>query len=417
MINELDYVTFDLFQNFLQQFRLLSLHEYQSKNLLKKYGCCVQQYILAKSREEGEKLLNFETGSSYVVKAQVLVGGRGKGRFIGGRKDLGGVFFTKDKNAALQAIDEMIGKRLVTKQTDDNGVLVKKVMVAKGIEFSRETYLAILLDQEFNGPVIISSSIGGVGIEELAESNPGCIHKEPVNILNGVTAEQCKRIAANLKFKGKTADLVAVQIQSLYQLFVNTDATQIEINPFAEGLDGSVCCLDAKLTFDDSAAFRQKEIFALVDESFEDKRELEAKRHNLNYVSMEGNIACLVNGAGLAMATMDIIKLYGGSPANFLDVGGSVQEEQVSAAINIFSSDPKIKAILVNIFGGIVNCATIAKGVINACKKISLKVPLIVRLEGTNVDHARDLLNKSNLPIIAAEDLDDAAKIAVNSVS
>lgn len=400
----------------LQQTRQLNIQEYQSKELLGKYGCSIQRFIVADSKKDAEEKMKDFDRSEYVVKAQILAGGRGKGRFIDGRKDFGGVFITKSKQEALNAIGDMIGHRLVTKQTGKAGILVKKVMIAEGVKIARETYLAILMDREFSGPVVVASPAGGVDIETVAKTKPHLLFKEPIDISIGMTEEQAMKIAKNLGFSGEVAGKAAAEIRHLYDLFIAVDATQVEINPFVETKDGSAYCVDAKLNFDDSARFRQKEIFAMEEESSVDERELEARKYNLNYISLDGNIACLVNGAGLAMATMDIIKLYGGDPANFLDVGGGVTEESVSAAFRIITSDPKVKAILVNIFGGIVNCTTIANGLINAFKKIELKMPLVVRLEGTSVEEARDLLEKSGLPFITATTLDNAAEKVVKSL-
>ncbi|KAE9417531.1 hypothetical protein Angca_006825, partial [Angiostrongylus cantonensis] len=405
------------------QIRFLNLQEHQSKELLNRHGCSVQKFIVAASKQEAEEKMKVlgamfvsficDGNIEYVVKAQILAGGRGKGRFVNGRSDLGGVFITTNRSEALKSVDEMVGKNLVTKQTSRDGVKVRKVMIAEGVPIKRETYVAILMDQKSNGPVVVVSPAGGVDIEEVAAVTPDLIFKVPVDINVGITDAQTLMIAKNLKFSGHLATTAAKEIKRLYDLFIDVDATQIEINPFAETEDGRVFCIDAKMNFDDSAAFRQKEVFAMEDWSEQDSRELEAHKHRLNYVGLKGNIACLVNGAGLAMATMDIIKLKGGEPANFLDVGGSVTEEQVFHAFRIITSDPRVKCVLVNIFGGIVNCATIANGVVSACRKISLEVPLVVRLEGTNVGEARHILQNSGLPIITANNLSDAAEKAV----
>ncbi|VDM61883.1 unnamed protein product [Angiostrongylus costaricensis] len=368
-----------------RQIRFLNLQEHQSKELLNRHGCSVQKFIVVASKI----FISFicDGNIEYVVKAQILAGGRGKGRFINGRSDFSGVFITTNRSEALKSVGEMVGKNLVTKQTSRDGVKVKKVMIAEGVPIKRETYVAVLMDQESNGPVVVVSPAGGVDIEEVAAVTPDLIFKVPVDINVGITDVQTLMIAKNLKFNGHLATTAAKEIKRLYDLFIAVDATQIEINPFAETEDGRVFCIDAKMNFDDSAAFRQKEVFAMEDWSEQDSRELEAHKHRLNYIGMEGNIACLVNGAGLAMATMDIIKLKGGEPANFLDVGGSVTEEQVFHAFRIITSDIRAKCVLVNIFGGIVNCATIANGVVSACRKISLEVPLVVRLEdiSTNI--------------------------------
>ena len=320
------------------------------------------------------------------------------------------------KKLALDAVGKMVGQRLVTKQTDKSGVLVNKVMVAESVPIKRETYVAILMDRDSNGPVIVCSPAGGVDIEEVAEKTPNLLLKVPIDITSGIRDADAKKVAKFLKFEGELEDAVVDQIKRLYDLFIEIDATQVEINPLVETDDKRVFFVDAKFNFDDSAAYRQKDIFAMDNHEGEDPREIEAKKYHLNYIQMDGNIACLVNGAGLAMATMDIIKHFGGSPANFLDVGGSVTEDQVFHAFKIISSDSNVKGILVNIFGGIVNCATIANGLIKACERIKLQVPLVVRLEGTNVDAAKKLLNESGLPIITASDLEQAAQKAVSAI-
>ncbi|MFH4978352.1 hypothetical protein AB6A40_005061 [Gnathostoma spinigerum] len=398
-----------------QQFRWLNLHEYQSKSLLEKHGCSIQQFIVASSPSDAcESLRQFDR-SEYVVKSQILAGGRGKGHFIGGDPSFSGIFISTDKNLVLDAVKKMLGQTLVTKQTGKKGVVVEKVMIAESVKIVRETYLAFLMDRDFSGPVAVASPAGGMDIETIAKSKPELIFKEPIDIEQGISTEQSLKIARNLEFKGDLLDKAAVEIRHLYDLFIAIDATQVEINPLAETLDGRVICVDAKLNFDDSAAFRQEEIFAMGTSSAEDVRELEAQKYGLNYIGMDGDIACLVNGAGLAMATMDLIKLRGGEPANFLDVGGGVTEEQIAKAFQLLISDPKVKSVLINIFGGIVNCLTVATGIINAFKESRINLPVIVRLEGTNVKEARKLLEDSGLPIISAFNFEDAAQRAVDA--
>jgi len=394
--------------------RCLNLHEYQSKQLMADGGVTVQRFKVADTPAQARDISGSVKYEEFVVKAQVLAGGRGKGTFNSGLH--GGVKLTKDPAQVVEFVEKMLGYRLVTKQTAKDGVLVNKVMIAEAMDIKRETYLAILMDRAHNGPVIVASPAGGVDIEEVAEKTPELIFKEPVDIEKGINKDQAMKIAKNLQFEGRLQGDAAEQIVKLYNLFRKVDATMVEINPFGETPDGKVVCFDAKINFDDNAQFRQKEIFEQEDHAESDPREVEAARFNLNYIGMDGNIACLVNGAGLAMATMDIIKLHGGNPANFLDVGGNVKEDQVTEAFRILTQDPNVKAILVNVFGGIVNCATIANGIIAACKTISLKVPLVVRLEGTNVDAAKEVLANSGLPIQAATDLDDAAIKAVASL-
>lgn len=326
------------------------------------------------------------------------------------------MFYITSRGEVIPLVEKMVGAKLITKQTPKDGILVKKVMVADSINISRETYISIVMDREHNGPVLIASPAGGMDIEAVAEETPEKIKTMPISVTDGITREQAVDVARFLEFKGSLVEKAASEIEKLYKLFLKVDATQIEINPLAETDDGRVISVDAKLNFDDNAEFRQKEIFAMDVHEDTDPKEVEASKYNLNYIAMEGNIGCLVNGAGLAMATMDIIKLNGGSPANFLDVGGNVKEDQVLKAFQILTSDHNVKAILVNVFGGIVNCATIANGIVNATKTIGLKVPLVVRLEGTNVDAAKKILKESGLKIDSAQDLDEAAKKAVKAL-
>jgi len=394
--------------------RNLNLLEYQSKGLLQNYDVTVQKFRVASTAEEAVKIPQDFPCKEYVIKAQVLAGGRGKGHFDNGFK--GGVHLTKDPNKVPELVTSMVGNRLITKQTPPEGIPVSKVMVAEAIDIVRETYFCILMDREYNGPVIVASPDGGVDIEEVAEKTPERIMKMPVDIKTGLTDEAAGKVAAFLGFEGDLQSQCAEQIKRLYQMFLKVDCLQLEVNPLAETPEGIIYTADAKLGFDDNAQFRQKDIFDMEDTTESDPREVEAASWNLNYVQMDGNIGCLVNGAGLAMATMDIIKYYGGEPANFLDVGGSVQEHQVREAFRIISEDDKVKAILVNVFGGIVDCATIANGVVNACRSIDLKIPLVVRLEGTNVDNAKKVLADSGLPILSATDPDDAAQKAVKSL-
>lgn len=311
----------------------------------------------------------------------------------------------------LHLADRMLGNNLITKQTPPAGCPVHKVMVARSVNIVRETYLCIVMDRSSNGPVLVASPDGGMDIEAVAEQTPDRLLRLPIDIEAGLSGSDARHVARFLEFRDAAlVERAAAEILKLWHLFVAVDAVQIEINPLAETDDGHVIAVDAKLQFDDNAQFRQRAIFALDDASEADPREVEAAKYDLNYVAMDGNIGCLVNGAGLAMATMDIIKLHGSSPANFLDVGGNVNEEQVLRAFQILVADPKVQGILVNVFGGIVNCATIANGVVNACKQMLLRVPLVVRLEGTNVVEARRILAESGLAIEAAGDLDDAAQ-------
>eukprot|EP01102_Stenamoeba_stenopodia_P004775 TRINITY_DN1513_c0_g2_i1.p1 TRINITY_DN1513_c0_g2~~TRINITY_DN1513_c0_g2_i1.p1 ORF type:complete len:423 (+),score=150.99 TRINITY_DN1513_c0_g2_i1:122-1390(+) len=397
------------------QARFLNLHEFQSKELMNKFGVNTQRWALATTAEEAKSAAINLKAKELVLKAQIHAGGRGKGTFSSGLK--GGVQLSTDPAEIEKYAKQMLGYKLVTKQTPPEGVLVSKLMVAESLNFDRELYLAILMDRASNGPVLVASPKGGMDIEQVAEEDPNAIFKRPIDISKGITKEDTKYIAEKLGFGSKNIAKAQEQIERLYNLFIKSDATQVEINPFVETKEGDVYCVDAKINFDDNASFRQKDIFNYRDIAEEDPREVAASKFNLNYIGMDGTIGCMVNGAGLAMATMDIIKLYGGEPANFLDVGGGANEQQVKEAFKIITADPKVKGLLVNIFGGIMKCDTIAQGIINAAKEIKLSIPLVVRLEGTNVDIGKKLLKESGLPIITADNLDDAAQKAVKSIS
>ncbi|XP_061195338.1 succinate--CoA ligase [GDP-forming] subunit beta, mitochondrial-like [Saccostrea echinata] len=400
---------------FCVSIRCLSLQEYQSKKLMLDNGINVQKFVVCSSAEEAKTAAKKLEVDEYVIKAQILAGGRGKGVFSNGFK--GGVHLTKNPGEVEGLVTSMLGHKLKTKQTTGDGVKVSKVMVAEALDLARETYFAIVLDRSFAGPVIIGSKHGGMDIEETAATDPGSIIKEPVDIMTSVTERQCLSVAEKLGFQGSNLQTAADQIRRLYELFVKVDATQVEINPFGETPDGRVVCFDAKINFDDNAAFRQKEVFAMDDMAETDPREIEASRLKLNYIALEGSIGCLVNGAGLAMATMDIIKLHGGEPANFLDVGGGVSEQQVHDAFFLLMGDSHVKTILVNIFGGIVNCATVATGIIKASKKLHLELPLVVRLEGNNVEEAKKILAESGMKITVADGFNDAARLSVESAA
>ncbi|XP_068759085.1 succinate--CoA ligase [GDP-forming] subunit beta, mitochondrial-like [Montipora capricornis] len=397
------------------QTRWLNLQEYQSKTLMLDNGLHVQRFKVTDNAKDAVQIAKELDAKEFVVKAQILAGGRGKGSFSSGLKS--GVHVTQDVNKVGELIEKMVGYNLTTPQTLPDGVLVKKVMVAESYDIARETYLAILMDRIFQGPVIVASPKGGVDIEEVAKDTPEHIHKVAVDIFKGIQHEDALYLAEKLEFKGPLLEEAAEQIKLLYKLFLKVDATQVEINPFGETPDGKVVCFDAKFNFDDSAKFRQQEVFAMDDQSESDPREVEAGKYALNYISLDGNIACLVNGAGLAMATMDIIKLHGGAPANFLDLGGGVQEEGVFQAFNIVVKDPRVKSILVNIFGGIVDCSIIANGITSAYERLNVKVPVIVRLEGRNVERAKHILTESGMPLFLADDMDDAARKAVISLT
>jgi succinyl-CoA synthetase beta subunit len=317
--------------------------------------------------------------------------------------------------------EKMLGSNLVTAQTGPEGQLCQKVLINEGITIHKEMYFAIVMDREHGGPCMIGSKYGGMDIEEVAHKTPDEIHVEPISIVKGIRAEQTENMAKKLGLTGPLVKEASEQMQNLYKLMLGSDATQVEINPFAVGSvpggeQNRIFCVDAKLNFDDNAQFRQKSIFDLRDASMEDARDVAAADVGLNFIGLDGNIGCLVNGAGLAMATMDIIKLKGGAPANFLDVGGGATAKQVTEALKIITSDKQVKAILVNIFGGIMKCDTIAQGIIEGAKNVNLSIPLVVRLEGTNVEKGKELLRNSDIKIITADNLDDAAQKAVKSI-
>jgi succinyl-CoA synthetase beta subunit len=405
---------------FTQQ-RYLNIQEYHAKELLAKFGVPHQRGIVVteveKARAATEKVQHDFNTKNFIVKAQVLAGGRGKGTFLENGFQ-GGVKFVKSKDEVPAIVAKMLGNTLVTKQTTKEGINVSKVFIAECLDFKRELYFAILLDRASEGPVIVASQQGGVDIETVAEKDPNAIYKLPINVTTGPDVTALKDLAMKLGYTGSTIDEAVDAMQKLYKLFSETDCTLVEINPFVETLDGKVACVDAKINIDDNAEFRRKDLFARMrDFSEEDPREVEASKFGLNYVGLDGNIGCMVNGAGLAMATMDIIKLYGGLPANFLDVGGGASADQVKQAFRILTSDRRVQAILVNIFGGIMRCDVIARGIIDAAKDIELKIPLIVRLEGTNVKEGKKLLEESGIRVVTADDLDDAAQKAVKSLT
>ncbi|XP_045760471.1 succinate--CoA ligase [GDP-forming] subunit beta, mitochondrial [Maniola jurtina] len=390
--------------------RNLNLQEYHSKDLLRKHQVSIQNFRLLDSNLNPNSLSDFKA-DEYVVKAQILAGGRGKGHFNNGFK--GGVHLTKNPNEILSLAKNMIGHKLITKQTPKEGILVDKVMVAESVNIVRETYLSIIMERTYNGAALVASPAGGMDIEAVAEKTPHLLKTVPIDIHEGITDKMAKEVAEFLEFKGPLVNKCAEEIKKLWQLFLKVDATQLEINPLVETDDGRVVAVDAKINFDDNAQFRQKDIFALDDTSGIDPREKEAAELNLTYIDMDGSIGCMVNGAGLAMATMDLIMLSGGRPANFLDLGGGVGQSQVSAALRILESDPKVKAIFVNVFAGIVNCATVAKGIVAACKETPPKHPLVIRLAGTNAAQAKTILEESGLPFKIINDADEAAKTAV----
>src|ERR1700722_7199757 len=389
----------------------MNIHEYQAKELFQRFGVASPKGLPADTSEEAEKAAAALKTSHLVVKAQIHAGGRGKGVFKNGFK--GGVKLCSSPAEAREIAQNMLGHYLVTNQTGPDGRLVRKVMVAESVDIQREVYFAILMDRESSAPVVVVSTEGGVDIEAVAEKSPVKIYRETLHPLIGMQPFTALKLARYLEFSGDQLKAAAKLIMNVYRLFSSLDCSLVEINPLALTKNNEVLALDAKFNFDDNALYRHPEIVAMRDENEEDPREVEASKFSLNYIGLDGDIACLVNGAGLAMATMDIIKYAGGRPANFLDVGGGASEQQVTEAFKILISDKNVRAILVNIFGGIMRCDVIAQGIINAVKAVTLPVPLVVRLEGTNVDQGKKLLTESKLPIRAAADLGEAAKQVV----
>ena len=369
--------------------------------------------IAAQTVDEAVAAANKIGDDQVVIKSQILAGGRGLGTFTNGMK--GGVHIIDTKDVGDYA-SKMLGGTLVTKQSGPAGKPVNTILLAKKMNLAKEFYFSILLDRASGGPVMVACSQGGTSIEDLAESNPELIIKVPVNILTGPTEEDIAKVIEGLGASGDKA-AAGEQIRALYNLFVDKDCTMVEVNPLAEDVDGNLIAADAKIGFDDNAAFRQKPIHDQRDHSQEDPREVAAAKWDLNYIGLDGDIGCMVNGAGLAMSTMDIVQLKGGSPANFLDVGGGAKVEQIKAAFDIITSDPAVKAILVNIFGGIMKCDIIAEGIVQASKELELKVPVVVRLEGTNVEEGKKIIQESGLDFITASDLDDAAEKAVAAIA
>jgi len=396
------------------QVRFLNLHEYQSAKIMENGGVNVPFGIAAHTVEEAVAAAKEIGDEEVVIKSQILAGGRGLGSFITGNQLQGGVHIIPTSEVEKFA-SEMIGGTLVTKQSGPAGKPVNTVLLAKKMQLKREFYFAIMMDRASQGPMIIACSEGGTSIEDLAESNPEMIIKVPVNLQEGITDAQIQTVVEGLTVSGDKAK-AGEQIRALYELFVAKDCTMVEVNPLAEDADGNLIAADAKIGFDDNAAFRQKDVFAQRDESQEDPREVAASAYDLNYIGLDGAIGCMVNGAGLAMATMDIVGMHGGTPANFLDVGGSATTEQIEAAFKIITEDPAVKCILVNIFGGIMRCDVIAEGIVSASKTLDLKIPVVVRLEGTNVTEGKQILKDSGLALITADDLDDAAKKAVAAI-
>jgi succinyl-CoA synthetase beta subunit len=393
----------------------MNIHEYQAKELLKKFDVATTRGRVASTLDEAEQIARELGDIDIVVKAQIHAGGRGKGKFTNGFK--GGVHVLKTPAEVRDVAAKMLGQILVTHQTGPAGRQVNKVLVAESADIAREIYFAVLLDRATAAPVIVASTEGGVEIEAVAAKSPEKIIREPINPLAGLQPFQTRKLATQLGFESSQLKSASKLFEGLYRTFIAYDCSMVEVNPLVVTKKGDVLALDAKFNFDDNAIYRHPDVAALRDIAEEDPREVEASKHGLNYIGLDGNIACLVNGAGLAMATMDIIKFYGGEPANFLDVGGGATEEQVTEAFKILIADKKVKAILVNIFGGIMKCDIIAQGIINAAKTLKLSVPLVVRLEGTNVEAGKKLIADSGLAVIAADDLADAAQKAVEAAA
>jgi succinyl-CoA synthetase beta subunit len=403
----------------------MNIHEYQAKSLLKQYGVTIQEGIMAESPEkavEAAKKLSMETGTKiWVVKAQIHAGGRGKGKIEG--IDQRGVAVAKSPEDVQRIATNLLGGKLITIQTGAAGKIVNKVLVAADVYYPgeseiKELYFSILLDRAKERNVIMYSTEGGMDIEHVAETTPHLIFKEWVDPALGLQAFQCRRIAFNLGLSGNAFKEMVAFTAKVYQAFVQSDASLLEINPLLKTSDNKMLAVDCKLTMDDNALYRHDEIFAMRDISEEDPTEVEAGHFDLNYVKLDGNVGCMVNGAGLAMATMDMIKLSGGEPANFLDVGGTANAARVEAAFRIIMQDPNVKAILINIFGGIVRCDRVAEGVIEAYKKIgNINIPIIVRLQGTNAEIAKEMIESSGLKVQSAILLSEAAELVSKAVA
>jgi succinyl-CoA synthetase beta subunit len=385
----------------------MNIHEHQAKEIFRKFGIPVPKGFAVYTADEAKKAAEQLNTPVFVVKAQIHAGGRGKG---------GGVKVVKTKAEAVEKFNQIFGMQLVTHQTGSEGKKVQRVYIEEGADIKRELYLSVLVDRSNSRINVVASTEGGMDIEEVAEHTPEKIVSFAIDPVTGVQPFHGRKLAKAYGLTGKTASEAGKILANLYRAFVETDMALLEVNPLVVTGDGSLIALDAKVGFDDNALFRHPDIEALRDESEEEASELEAVKHSLNYVKLSGNIGCMVNGAGLAMATMDIIKLYGGAPANFLDVGGGATKERVTAAFKIILADPNVQGIFVNIFGGIMRCDIIAEGIIAAAKEVKLHVPLVVRLEGTNVDLGKKILAESGLPIISGDNLADGAKKIVAAV-
>ena len=386
----------------------MHIHEYQAKEIFKNFGISVPKSCLVLSSDEVEKACLSLGGERWVVKAQVHSGARGKA---------GGVKLVGTIEEAKELTNQLIGSRLVTNQTDSQGLPVEKILIESPQSINHEFYLSLLVDRQSNKVVVLASTEGGMDIESVAKNSPEKIIKIEINSQTGLTDIDCQNLGKKLNLSGSAMSDFAATVNSLYQIFIEKDASLIEINPLIKDSNDKIIALDAKIDFDDNALYRQEEILSLRDSSQEDERELEASLSQLNYISLDGNIGCMVNGAGLAMATMDLIQHFGGSPANFLDVGGGTTAERVSKAFELIQSGQNVKGILVNIFGGIVRCDLIAEGIIQACEKVGLNIPTVVRLEGTNADQGLKILKESSLDIEVESDLNLATQLIISKVS
>ncbi len=394
----------------------MNIHEYQGKQLLAKYGVAVPKGHVAYTADEAAKAAEDLGGGICVVKSQIHAGGRGAGRFQDNPDGKGGVRVSKSVDEVRANAEEMLGHILVTKQTGPAGKEVKRLYIEEGCDIARELYLGMLLDRETSRLTIMASTEGGMEIEEVAEATPEKIIKVAVDPASGIMPFHARKLAFGLGLEGAQIKSASKFIMALYQAFNDLDCSMVEINPLVVTGSGDVIALDAKVNFDDNALYRHPDVAEMRDEDEEDPAELEAAKHELNYIKLDGTIGCMVNGAGLAMATMDIIQLYGGSPANFLDVGGGATKERVTEAFKIILADANVEGILVNIFGGIMRCDVIAEGVVAAAKEVNISVPLVVRLEGTNVEKGKQIMADSGLPIISADNLSDAADKIVKAV-
>ena len=394
----------------------MNIHEYQAKELMRRYGIAVPDGGVAWTPDEAAKQAGKMGGPVWVVKSQIHAGGRGAGRFRNDPGGKGGVRVVKSVEEVRENADAMLGQVLVTKQTGPDGKEVKRLYIEDGCDIARELYLSVLLDRATSRVTVMASTEGGMDIEQVAEETPEKIIRVAIDPATGIQGHHCRTVAFGLGLQGNRVRSATRFLTAMYRAFTELDASLVEINPLVVTGAGDVIALDAKMNFDDNALYRHPDLAELRDEDEEDPAELEAARHDLNYVKLDGTIGCMVNGAGLAMGTMDIIKLYGAEPANFLDVGGGATRERVTTAFKIILSDPNVEGILVNIFGGIMRCDVIAEGVVAAAREVSLHVPLVVRLAGTNVDLGKKILADSGLPITSADDLADAAEKVVQAV-